>query len=65
VTNAFSEGGLDVNGDSVAGLDIFALHDEGFNKNWIKTWAGKIILNDGDIVMVREQFGEKVCDCLI
>jgi hypothetical protein len=52
--------GLDVNSTSVEGLDVFCLHDEGFNRDWIEKWGTKLKLGDEDIVMVRDQFGEKV-----
>jgi hypothetical protein len=60
VTNPTWNDGLDVNDSSIEGIDIFALHDQEFNNRWIKSWASKIALNDDDIEMVRDQFGEKV-----
>jgi hypothetical protein len=52
--------GLDINSTSVEGLDVFCLHDEGFNRDWIEKWGTKLKLGDKDILMVRDQFGEKV-----
>ncbi|KAK4666949.1 hypothetical protein QC763_304780 [Podospora pseudopauciseta] len=39
---------------------VFPLHDRKFNKEWIKDWSTKYILDDEDLLKIRNQFGEKV-----
>jgi len=39
---------------------IFPLHNHSFNRSWIKEWSTKYILEDKDIGLIREKFGEKV-----
>lgn len=39
---------------------IFPLHDHTFNKSWIKQWSSKYSLEDSDIDLIRDKFGEKV-----
>ncbi|KAK4204170.1 calcium-activated chloride channel-domain-containing protein [Triangularia verruculosa] len=39
---------------------VFPLHDKKFNKEWIKDWSTKYILDDNDLLKIRNQFGEKV-----
>lgn len=39
---------------------IFPLHDHQFNKEWIKRWSTKYILDDNDLDEIRDKFGESV-----
>jgi hypothetical protein len=39
---------------------IFPLHDEEFNKKWIKSWSHKWKVTDDDLLKIRDQFGEKI-----
>ncbi|KAK0735823.1 calcium-activated chloride channel-domain-containing protein [Apiosordaria backusii] len=39
---------------------VFPLHDRKFNKEWITSWSTKYILDDSDLLKIRNQFGEKV-----
>ncbi|EXA47947.1 hypothetical protein FOQG_05560 [Fusarium oxysporum f. sp. raphani 54005] len=39
---------------------IFPLHSHKFNKNWIKKWSSKYILEQSDINDIRDKFGESV-----
>ncbi|PSS02106.1 calcium-activated chloride channel-domain-containing protein [Coniella lustricola] len=39
---------------------VFPLHNHAFNRNWIKQWSTKYILDDSDINEIRDKFGEKV-----
>ncbi|EXM25437.1 hypothetical protein FOTG_07861 [Fusarium oxysporum f. sp. vasinfectum 25433] len=39
---------------------IFPLHSHKFNKNWIKKWSSKYILEQSDIDDIRDKFGESV-----
>ncbi|KAF5607606.1 IST2 [Fusarium subglutinans] len=39
---------------------IFPLHSHKFNKDWIKKWSSKYILEQSDIDDIRDKFGESV-----
>ncbi|KAF4457012.1 hypothetical protein F53441_1027 [Fusarium austroafricanum] len=39
---------------------VFPLHSHNFNKNWIKKWSSKYILEQSDIDDIRDKFGESV-----
>lgn len=39
---------------------IFALHEEQFNKAWLKKWATTYMLRAEDLDDIRDRFGEKV-----
>ena len=39
---------------------IFPLHDDAFNKSWIKEWSTKYVLDNGDLDRIRNKFGESV-----
>lgn len=39
---------------------VFPLHDRAFNRRWIKQWSTKYYLDDGDINLIRDRFGERV-----
>ncbi|KAK5624779.1 hypothetical protein RRF57_000495 [Xylaria bambusicola] len=39
---------------------IFPIHDDAFNKSWIKELSTKYVLNDGDLDRIRDKFGESV-----
>ncbi|KAJ5889064.1 hypothetical protein N7495_009105 [Penicillium taxi] len=40
--------------------DIFPLHDEETNKQWIREWSQKTFLSEEDLDQVRNKFGESV-----
>ena len=39
---------------------IFPLHNRAFNKSWMKRWGGKYLLEEDDIHVIREKFGEGI-----
>ncbi|KAL8407920.1 hypothetical protein RB594_006649 [Gaeumannomyces avenae] len=39
---------------------IFPLHDHAFNRQWIKRWSTKYVLDDADLNEIRNKFGESV-----
>ncbi|ELQ37669.1 hypothetical protein OOU_Y34scaffold00584g2 [Pyricularia oryzae Y34] len=39
---------------------VFPLHDHRFNRDWIKRWSTKYILDDADLNEIRDKFGENV-----
>ncbi|KAI1426840.1 calcium-activated chloride channel-domain-containing protein [Xylaria sp. FL1777] len=41
-------------------ISVFPLHDDSFNRSWIKEWSTKYVLNDGDLDRIRDKFGESV-----
>ncbi|KAI5866782.1 DUF590-domain-containing protein [Durotheca rogersii] len=41
-------------------VSIFPLHNHAFNRQWIKQWSSKYLLNDKDLDQIRDKFGESV-----
>lgn len=39
---------------------IFPLHNHAFNRQWIKQWSSKYILDEKDLHHIRDKFGESV-----
>ncbi|CAJ0755811.1 22378_t:CDS:2 [Entrophospora sp. SA101] len=39
---------------------VFPLHDRNYNKNWIKAWSTKWLINDEDLNRLKDHFGEKI-----
>ncbi|KAL2159899.1 hypothetical protein VTH06DRAFT_2032 [Thermothelomyces fergusii] len=39
---------------------IFPLHDRAFNRAWIAGWSRKYYLDESDIKLIRDRFGEQV-----
>ena len=39
---------------------IFPLHNHAFNRQWIKQWSSKYILDEKDLDQIRDKFGESV-----
>ncbi|KAL2177269.1 calcium-activated chloride channel-domain-containing protein [Thermothelomyces heterothallicus CBS 202.75] len=39
---------------------IFPLHDRAFNRAWIAGWSKKYFLDESDINLIRDRFGEQV-----
>ncbi|KAL1919461.1 uncharacterized protein VTP21DRAFT_2154 [Calcarisporiella thermophila] len=39
---------------------IMPLHDREFNKSWIRTWSRKYLINQDDLLRIRNHFGEKI-----
>ena len=38
---------------------IFPLHDQGFNKKWLREWSTKTFLQPEDLDEIRDRLGEK------
>ncbi|KAI9007473.1 calcium-activated chloride channel-domain-containing protein [Phycomyces nitens] len=61
ITSPESEGGASISPDLDECVDsIMPLHDEDFDKKWIKSWSKKWMLDQKDINQIRDQFGEKI-----
>ncbi|KAL9090085.1 MAG: hypothetical protein Q9159_002150 [Coniocarpon cinnabarinum] len=63
ITNPVEEGGAGItpqHGDWKHVESIFTLHDEAFNKRWLKEWATKYTLKMEDLDEIRDRLGEKV-----
>eukprot|EP00004_Rigifila_ramosa_P028023 TRINITY_DN9359_c0_g1_i1.p1 TRINITY_DN9359_c0_g1~~TRINITY_DN9359_c0_g1_i1.p1 ORF type:complete len:810 (-),score=146.53 TRINITY_DN9359_c0_g1_i1:6-2435(-) len=39
---------------------LYPIHDETFNHEWVRAWATKWLVTDGDINTIRDHFGEQV-----
>ncbi|KAJ2825848.1 hypothetical protein FBU31_003595, partial [Coemansia sp. 'formosensis'] len=39
---------------------VFPLHDRSFNKQWIKHWSSKWLIDRHDLRRIREHFGEEI-----
>ena len=64
ITNPESEGGAGITpkkGHWENVESIFALHDQAYNKEWIKRWSTKYLLEPEDLDEIRNRLGEKVC----
>lgn len=42
---------------------ILPLHDQEFNKSWLKEWSRKYVLSVEDLTKIRDHYGEKVGLC--
>jgi anoctamin-10 len=63
ITKPANEGGAGITPKSGEWKDvesIFALHDQTFNKAWIKRLTSKYLLNSKDLVEIKDRFGEKI-----
>lgn len=63
VTKPRAEGGAGVTpklGQWKYVSSIFPLHNHAFNRNWLKQWSQKYVLDENDINEIRDKFGEKV-----
>lgn len=63
ITNPREEGGAGITpkeGQWKHVESIFPLHDQNFNKEWIKNWATKTLLKPEDLDEIRDHLGEKV-----
>ncbi|KAJ2547220.1 hypothetical protein EV175_005307 [Coemansia sp. RSA 1933] len=56
-----SEGCAGVNTEREAYVEaVFPLHNQGFNRSWIRHWSSKWLLDRHDLRRIRENFGEEV-----
>ncbi|KAL2015919.1 hypothetical protein VTK56DRAFT_4533 [Thermocarpiscus australiensis] len=66
ITRPRGEGGAGITPRSRSGgpgrfvRGVFPLHDRAFNRAWISQWSRKYHLDDGDINLIRDRFGERV-----
>ncbi|KAK7204012.1 calcium-activated chloride channel-domain-containing protein [Myxozyma melibiosi] len=63
LTKPEKENGLGITpgeGDWVYISSIFAPHDPAFDVAWIKRWSKKYVLDDDELELIRNTFGEKV-----
>lgn len=63
ITNPSEEGGAGITpkkGEWENVESIFALHDHAYNKEWIKRWSTKYLLDPEDLDEIKDRFGEKV-----
>ena len=66
ITNPEDDGGAGVtakHGEWKNVESIFALHNNEFNRGWLKKWATSYTLKPEDLDSIRDQFGEKVSIC--
>lgn len=63
ITKPRSEGGAGItpkSGEWKGVESIFALHDQAFNKIWIKELTSKTTLTASDLTDIRDRFGERI-----
>lgn len=62
ITNPASEGGAGITPreGEWENVDVFALHDHAYNKDWITKWTSQYILKTEDLDDIRNRLGEKV-----
>lgn len=63
ITNPREEGGAGITpkeGQWKNVESIFPVHDQAFNKEWIKKWATTTLLKPEDLDEIRDHLGEKV-----
>lgn len=63
ITNPEIEGGAGITpatGEWEHVESIFALHDNDYNKDWIKRWSKKYLLTAEDLDEIRDRLGEQV-----
>ncbi|KAG9065231.1 hypothetical protein KI688_002554 [Linnemannia hyalina] len=61
ITGQPSEGGAGIYPtDNEYVESILPLHDDEFNKTWLRTWSLKWLVNQADFTQIRDHFGEKV-----
>ncbi|KAK9366695.1 calcium-activated chloride channel-domain-containing protein [Lipomyces kononenkoae] len=63
LTNSQKDHGLGITpgqGDWVFVKSIFALHDPKFNVAWIERWSTKWVLDDDELDIIKNSFGEKI-----
>ena len=63
ITNPREEGGAGITpkeGEWQNVESIFPLHDQTFNKEWMKKWASSTFITAEDLDELRDRLGEKV-----
>ncbi|KAJ1646271.1 hypothetical protein LPJ64_002241 [Coemansia asiatica] len=59
IVGAQADGGAAVRPDG-AGVAVLALHDAAFNREWVRHWARKWLVDGRDLRRIREHFGEEI-----
>jgi anoctamin-10 len=62
ITNPCEKGGAGITpnaGDWQPVDAIIPLHDQDFNKRWLKEWSTKYFLSVDDLTKIRDHYGEK------
>ncbi|KAJ9148907.1 Plasma membrane channel protein [Pleurostoma richardsiae] len=63
ITKPKNEGGAGVTpkvGQWKNVASVFPLHNHAFNRDWIKRWSTKYVLDANDLNEIRDKFGEKI-----
>ncbi|KAJ1554408.1 hypothetical protein HK096_003698, partial [Nowakowskiella sp. JEL0078] len=63
LTNLSQNGGAGIhyNPNATIGVvDLFPLHDDNFNADWVLEWSTKLWISGTDLTTVRNHFGEKI-----
>ncbi|KAI8637071.1 calcium-activated chloride channel-domain-containing protein [Parasitella parasitica] len=61
LTQPESEGGAGISVEVDDYVEsIMPLHDDKFNNNWLKSWSTKSLIDDNDLLTIRDHFGEKI-----
>ncbi|CEP11819.1 hypothetical protein [Parasitella parasitica] len=61
LTQPESEGGAGISVEVDEYVEsIMPLHDDKFNNNWLKSWSTKSLIDDNDLLIIRNHFGEKI-----
>ncbi|KAJ2637593.1 hypothetical protein GGF40_002249 [Coemansia sp. RSA 1286] len=58
ITGAADDGGAAVR--SGGGVAVLALHDAAFNREWVRHWARKWLVDGRDLRRIRAHFGEEI-----
>ncbi|KAJ1817410.1 hypothetical protein LPJ56_002072, partial [Coemansia sp. RSA 2599] len=59
ITGAQADGGAAVRPDGTQ-VAVLALHDAAFNREWVRHWARKWLVDGRDLRRIREHFGEEI-----
>ncbi|KAG1498517.1 hypothetical protein G6F47_006337 [Rhizopus delemar] len=61
ITNPKEEGGAGISTETDEYVEaIIPLHNDEFNNNWLKSWSTKWLIQDNDLLLIRDHFGEKI-----
>ncbi|KAL7333456.1 hypothetical protein PS15p_202357 [Mucor circinelloides] len=61
LTQPESEGGAGISNEIDDYVEsIMPLHDDKFNNKWLKSWSTKSLIDENDLLTIRNHFGEKI-----
>ncbi|CAO3668007.1 unnamed protein product [Rhizopus stolonifer] len=61
MTHPKEEGGAGISTETDEYIEaILPLHNDEFNHNWLKSWTTKWLIQDDDLLSIRNHFGEKI-----